>query len=570
MFMHKYRPVDSEQRDREQEEIYKLDDECSAHGFRPHKSFYKRCISVQYILILLLLLTNLATLAFWRNASTSEKWAKTPATTLEQDISRNDIPSVKALGPADIPVEMEMRKFSTGITEDRRTEFFGEPDEKTNAAWDSLMDVRLIHLNEQQAKYLGAPTARQYNSSPGSYVGVLEVFHQLHCLNRIRLAFYTDLKGEYGENADIIRRHTYHCFDYLRQSFMCLADVNIGPVGWNATTETYIAEGDGVRECRNFDIIHEWAKKHDVPHAPGNIDPSPEQIHRHDETHLYKYAIFQSPQEGLELTNPESLIVIDRKKPRLLSGFTVFFMVGMHFVEVWDTHDLKEKAPMLHQAGPEELIPKRRNSCLSRCALAWLPHVFLVAIYTAVLLTWPMFRPKFKSYSPEVVVERTNTPWTARFDGTFLELGDFFNISETKEPSVGAVAAWNTVQQYKIHDIPLEEANFVRVSTAHVKSADPGDPRVLSKLHRLHCLHVLWRRWHNQMTAEESNTTIVTEPHDNHCFAILRYGLMCEGDIQLKQVGWPATDDMHAGYVDVDRYCSDPEKNGIEREITGS
>ncbi|KAH8426256.1 oxidase ustYa family protein [Aspergillus melleus] len=279
MFMHKYGPIESEESSRDQE-VCKVDNECSTHETSPQKLFYKRCTSVQYILIILLVLTNLATLAFWSNASTTQK-SKTPATTLEQDVARNDIPVIQTLGPADIPVEMEMREFSTGITADRETDFFGEPDEKTNAAWDSLMDVRLIHLNERQAQYLGAPTARQYDSAPGSYVGVLEVFHQIHCLNRIRLAFYTDLKGEYGEDADIIRQHTYHCFDYLRQSFMCLGDVNIGPVGWNETTKTYIAEGDGVRECRNFDKIHKWAKRHDVPHAPGNLNLPPEHTDGH-------------------------------------------------------------------------------------------------------------------------------------------------------------------------------------------------------------------------------------------------------------------------------------------------
>lgn len=104
------------------------------------KLFLKRCISFQYALILLLVLTNLATLAFWRNSSINPEGPKTIATILEQDTARNGIPAKQTLGPADIPVEMEMREYSTGITEDRRTEFFGEPDEKTNAAWDSLID----------------------------------------------------------------------------------------------------------------------------------------------------------------------------------------------------------------------------------------------------------------------------------------------------------------------------------------------------------------------------------------------------------------------------------------------
>jgi hypothetical protein len=48
--------------------------------------------------------------------------------------------------------------------------------------------VGLIHLNENQALLLGTPTARQYDVPAGSYVGVLEVFHQLHCLVSIHIS----------------------------------------------------------------------------------------------------------------------------------------------------------------------------------------------------------------------------------------------------------------------------------------------------------------------------------------------------------------------------------------------
>lgn len=60
---------------------------------------------------------------------------------------------------------------------------------------------------------------------------------------------------------------------------------------------------------------------------------------------------------------------------------------------IWASDDLKERAPMLPERNLEENIQKRRSTCLSRCVLAWLPHVFLIAMYTAILLTWPMFRP---------------------------------------------------------------------------------------------------------------------------------------------------------------------------------
>ncbi|KAM3426919.1 hypothetical protein MY4824_009746 [Beauveria thailandica] len=221
----------------------------------------------------LLLVSNVVTLGAWRTSVAGTEQQPLFKSTLELDAFRNQLHKVQTLGPADIPVEMETREFYTGITEDRKTDFYGPPSNKTNAAWASIQDVGLIRLNADQVRLLGTPTARQYNAPVGSYVGVLEVFHQLHCLSRIRMAFYTEQKGGYWETLEVIERHTDHCFDYLRQSLMCLSDVNIGPVGWNDETKTYIAERDGVKACRNFDKIHEWAKAHDVPDAPGNANP---------------------------------------------------------------------------------------------------------------------------------------------------------------------------------------------------------------------------------------------------------------------------------------------------------
>lgn len=71
----------------------------------------------------------------------------------------------------------------------------------------------------------------------------------------------------------MINQATVHCIDYLREIIMCLGDVTIEPVGWNATTLTYIAEKDQVRQCRKFDKIYNWATEtsHEVPNAPGNM-----------------------------------------------------------------------------------------------------------------------------------------------------------------------------------------------------------------------------------------------------------------------------------------------------------
>ena len=44
----------------------------------------------------------------------------------------------------------------------------------------------------------------------------------------------------------------------------------------------------------------------------------------------------------------------------------------------------------------------------------------------------------------------------------------------------------------------------------------------------------------------------------DHCYDILRYALMCEGDIVLKEVGW------EGGVIEVQKWCKDPEEDGLE------
>ncbi|KAI1427180.1 hypothetical protein F5Y12DRAFT_712514 [Xylaria sp. FL1777] len=167
--------------------------------------------------------------------------------------------NVEFVGPAGIPVEMELYRFQTGVRES--TPFFGPPNATTDAAWNTILNAGLIKLTPEQADTLSAPTAKD-QLDPTSYVGILEVFHQLHCLNTLRLrAFAQDPEVQFADPG-----HTAHCFEYIRQSLMCLADVNIAPISWNERKREYAIHWDATRQCRNFGKIRAWAldKDHKV------------------------------------------------------------------------------------------------------------------------------------------------------------------------------------------------------------------------------------------------------------------------------------------------------------------
>lgn len=57
---------------------------------------------------------------------------------------------------------------------------------------------------------------------------------------------------------------TVHCFEYLRQVLQCHGDVGIMSLGWDAEGEAYTAIFETKRQCRNFEMIREWTREHQV------------------------------------------------------------------------------------------------------------------------------------------------------------------------------------------------------------------------------------------------------------------------------------------------------------------
>lgn len=129
-----------------EDEKHEIEDNDVSTGTRIFKIWRRKmrlnyCIKHQLycFLILILVATNIITLGIWSASSYAQKLPSYNSL-LDLDTFRNKRPKVEILGPADIPVEMEMRQFYTGIRDDRRTEFMGRPNKENNAAWQSILD----------------------------------------------------------------------------------------------------------------------------------------------------------------------------------------------------------------------------------------------------------------------------------------------------------------------------------------------------------------------------------------------------------------------------------------------
>ncbi|MDI1485618.1 MAG: hypothetical protein OHK93_003807 [Ramalina farinacea] len=125
-----------------------------------------------------------------------------------------------------------------------------EPTDETNAAWDAMFPT-------------GVGFVKHPEISPE--LSGIAVFHELHCVNMLRVGYYAALNGNIAEMQHIHDHnkrpdphHLRHCFDYLRQSLICNADTNLEPVDFELGGVT---GWKFERTCRNFDKVKEWAEE---------------------------------------------------------------------------------------------------------------------------------------------------------------------------------------------------------------------------------------------------------------------------------------------------------------------
>ncbi|KAJ9602034.1 hypothetical protein H2200_013394 [Cladophialophora chaetospira] len=96
--------------------------------------------------------------------------------------------------PANTAVEYVEKQFD-GTFYSKGNEYTGFPTDETDALWEDLFDFGISVIGPEEAAKLAIPTL----PIPGTerYLIELDVFHQLHCLNRIRKVFYPERYGNF-------------------------------------------------------------------------------------------------------------------------------------------------------------------------------------------------------------------------------------------------------------------------------------------------------------------------------------------------------------------------------------
>ncbi|KAL7917364.1 hypothetical protein ACQKWADRAFT_306946 [Trichoderma austrokoningii] len=145
-----------------------------------------------------------------------------------------------------------------------QTQFVGEPSPQLDNAWKSLIRGQGVDLRGDEAVTVADIT---YQKPGGWYLTGPDAFHQLHCLNSIRMALRPDYYTPQNEEP-VHTMHIYHCLDYLRQGIMCASDMTTIPIKWSTERARILQQTDVVHTCRDFDKIHAWTAARDASSHP--------------------------------------------------------------------------------------------------------------------------------------------------------------------------------------------------------------------------------------------------------------------------------------------------------------
>ncbi|KAK0732542.1 tat pathway signal sequence [Apiosordaria backusii] len=142
----------------------------------------------------------------------------------------------------------------------------GWPDDEKDDLWEELYSYGAsIHIDGQAAERLHDKTERA--PVPGfedRYVVGIDVFHQLHCLNMIRMGLFpgrynTSMKRPDGTINYLQWLHMDHCIESLRQSITCHSDISVFTYWWLESKKVMEPELGTMHVCRNFSRIRAWA-----------------------------------------------------------------------------------------------------------------------------------------------------------------------------------------------------------------------------------------------------------------------------------------------------------------------
>ncbi|KAJ5657621.1 uncharacterized protein N7484_001270 [Penicillium longicatenatum] len=174
-------------------------------------------------------------------------------------------------------LEYESRTLPVSI---HNNPYAGKPRPELEAAWHYMFEHTNIRVTKEDLDYYNVTSLQMtdLNGNGGYYVGQMGLFHELHCLKRIRHYIYRRhyLANFTEEHLVEEEAHIDHCIELMRETILCRGDPTLSAFRWidpSHHDEAHLTvDAPGYHTCVNWEKLRTWNNAQAVdPFEPGAL-----------------------------------------------------------------------------------------------------------------------------------------------------------------------------------------------------------------------------------------------------------------------------------------------------------
>ncbi|KAH8602871.1 hypothetical protein B0O99DRAFT_560560, partial [Bisporella sp. PMI_857] len=161
-----------------------------------------------------------------------------------------------------------------------------KPNPEADVIWREFELTRAIIISGEDVRRLGKDpeTAAKFEDAywhfgDDAYIGQLDVFHQLHCLNVLRKLLYPAYYNNTPQrHPELYYAHYDHCVDVLYQNIICTTNTDLNTMNWMETQHHPFPDFSINHQCRDFGALVAWRKENSVDMEKWHAMQKPEGV----------------------------------------------------------------------------------------------------------------------------------------------------------------------------------------------------------------------------------------------------------------------------------------------------
>ncbi|PVI03091.1 hypothetical protein DM02DRAFT_698890 [Periconia macrospinosa] len=158
-----------------------------------------------------------------------------------------------------------------------------EPSPELDALWNDLLTGQNVRITEEEMILQGENLTDRAELEDGGYLGLMSVWHSLHCLDILRrninhYYYYPRLPESERGRGLWTKEHSNHCIERLRSDVMCHPNIAVYIPKWVENghhPDGMAMRSNGETSCVNWDALDEWARKRALKDGEYKLKPGP-------------------------------------------------------------------------------------------------------------------------------------------------------------------------------------------------------------------------------------------------------------------------------------------------------